>query len=257
MAIIDSNIAPFPVERETPVPSRFWWLKRIGAIVLITIIAGLILNWWWIREADRRYWALINDAHARGEPILPADFEAARITPPQNAAGFLTDAANGLIISQAIRELDLPSDGSRFTDAQIALLRSTVTTNAGSLQLARQVRSVQGVDWRIKLASPVLSGTFRHLRPQRELADELRWSAIYHHAIGEDREGIEALRDIFNQGHVLSRGPTTLIVHLVSIGLSAMACQCIDEIAPTMQIEGGPAGSPSTCLLYTSDAADE
>src|SRR6202030_2440545 len=56
-------------------PPRFWWLKRIALLVLIAIAAVTALRWWWGREADRRLAAIVADARARAEPILPEEFE--------------------------------------------------------------------------------------------------------------------------------------------------------------------------------------
>src|SRR6266478_6284348 len=91
---------------DPPNPPRYRWLKRIAGAMLITVIAGLLLHWWWVRAADRRYRAMIDSARAKGEPILPEDFDAAPVADENNKAFFLRQAAKAMKRSTAFVEFE-------------------------------------------------------------------------------------------------------------------------------------------------------
>ena len=45
---------PAPPAADTPIPPRFWWLKRI-LIAVGLMVVGLVGLWfWWNHEAERR-----------------------------------------------------------------------------------------------------------------------------------------------------------------------------------------------------------
>ncbi|HEY8751968.1 MAG TPA: hypothetical protein VIM11_28560 [Tepidisphaeraceae bacterium] len=242
--------------RQSAVPRRFWWLTRF-AIGLVALIAGLlILNQWWIHTADKRYQAVIDAAHARGEPILPADFDASPVPDEQNKALFLQNAAKAITLDPAYVAFQRSFDSDEpLTAEQLALIKKTLVANATALDLARRARSATGVDWKAPLRTPVISSptAFIHLNQQRELAKLLRCSALYNHSIGNDRESIEAVRDIFNLIDGIARGPTALVVNLVGIGLTAMATDTIEKIAPALTI--GQSNEPREGSALTGSAS--
>src|SRR5665213_2093956 len=101
---------PTIISQEAPNPHRFWWLKRIAVLVLVALAGLTVLRWLWAREADRRSAALIADAKARGEPILPEDFEAAKVPDADNAAILFSQAASVLVLSPAFGKLQTPDE---------------------------------------------------------------------------------------------------------------------------------------------------
>jgi len=257
-----ANAAP-----AAPRPPRFWWLKRLTVVFSIFIGAVIAFDVWWSHEADRHYQAAIDAIRARGEPVAPEDFDVTGVPDSQNAALTLqaAAAAPASSLSKGIDDsLENAADGDFDPNGWMKDARNSVTRFAPSLQLARQARSQPGVDWKIKLRSPVFTSTvFPHLNPQRELARVLKASARYHHAMGDDREAVEAVRDMLNQAHVLSRGPSVLVVHLVAIGLEANACQTVEQIAPDLQVEASgaattmPAATRQQAMGLIADLIDE
>lgn len=237
----DNSNSAYPAP-PTARPPRFRWLKRLTVVFAIFIGAVVLFDIWWTYEADRRFQAAIDASHARGEPAAPEDFDVSGVPDTENAALSLSNAAKPLGSGNPA-DVFLDAHGADFTDAwRGSIVQRIIASNATSLQLARLARSQPGVDWKIKMRSPVMSSTvFPHLNPQRELSELLKVSVRYHHAIGDDREAVETIRDMLNESHVVARGPSVLVVHLVSIGLEAMACNAVEQVAPDLQIGSGGA----------------
>jgi hypothetical protein len=234
----------------SPSPPRFWWLKRLTAAFVIFIGALIAFDAWWSHKADRRFSAEIAAIRARGEPVAPEDFDASPIPDAQNAAISL-QSATAMLASSSSKSVDdaleVAANGDFDTDGWMNDARNTVTQFTPSLRLARQARAQAGVDWKLKLRSPVLNSTvYPYLSTQRALARLLKASARYHHAVGEDREAVAAARDMLYQSHAIARGPSMLIVHLVTIGLEAIACQAVERITldPPV-VTGGPTSTPA------------
>jgi hypothetical protein len=222
---------------DVPTP-RFWWLKRLVALFAVFIILLVAFDVWWAHEARRRIEVKIAEIHARGEPILPEDFDAPPVPAAQNAALSLTYAANPLASGNSA-DTFLDAHGDDVSDAWKGdVAKNIAASNVASLQLARRARSQSGADWKSNLRSPVITAArFPNLNSQRELARLLRFSAHHHHAIGDDREAVETIRDMVNQSHVLARQPPVLVVHLVCLGLQGMTCATIEQIAPDLRVE--------------------
>ena len=232
---------------EVPYPPRYWWLKRIGVAIFVSIVAIILVNLWWAHVADRRYQALIDGAHSRGEPILPEDFDAAPVPDAQNKAAFLRKAADTVKLAQEFDDLTRShQDNAPFSGDEMAVLTRTMSANAQALRLARLARNATEVNWQIPVRTPVLnSSAFTNLNDQRSLARLLSWSAKYNHRLANDHESVEALRDAIDLAHTLGRGPSTLVVELVSIGINALAIESIEEIAPTLNIAPDDASNSS------------
>jgi hypothetical protein len=250
-----------------PAPSarRFWWLKRLSVAFTIFIGAVIAFEAWWFHEADRQIKAEFAAIRARGEPAGPEDFNVTGVPDAQNAALTLQAAATtpASAPSGTVDDaLENAANGDFNPNGWMKDATRIVADFAPSLRLARQARAQPGVDWKIKFRSPVHGTLLPHLNPQRELAKVQKASARYHHAIGNDREAIETIGDMLNGSHVLSRGPSLLVVHLVGVGLQAMACQTVEQIAPDLQVDSGgastrPAATRRQVLDLIADLLDE
>ena len=61
------------------IPATVLVAQARGTILFVVTLVSLGgLRWWWGKIADDRLAAMIAQAHARGEPILPEDFNPAR-----------------------------------------------------------------------------------------------------------------------------------------------------------------------------------
>src|SRR5204863_7236699 len=88
-----------------PYPPRFRALKRWSVIGSLVIIALAVLRIWWGRECQRRFDALVTDAHGHGRRILINDFAFSPVPDERNAAAVLRTAANALNKNKS-KELD-------------------------------------------------------------------------------------------------------------------------------------------------------
>ena len=89
MAASTNLTDPAASDEPRPIPSRFWWLKRVGVGVMILV--GLLggLRWWWGAHAHAKLQAEIDRIRAAGEPIEPEDFVTPWVASDRNAASLL------------------------------------------------------------------------------------------------------------------------------------------------------------------------
>src|SRR5690348_5465794 len=144
--------------QDAPIPPRFWWLKRIASLVVVAVMAAVVLNWWWISAADRRYREVIDSARARGEPILPDDFDAAPVPEEQNKAIFLRDAVKAINKTPELVQFESSYDSYvPLHEDQLGMLKQLVAANKQALILARRARLAPGVDWQTPMRTPVIT----------------------------------------------------------------------------------------------------
>src|SRR5436190_804927 len=82
----------------TEIPRRFWWLKRIGVVVLV--LGGILvgLRYWALAVAKRRLEAEIDGINARGEPLAPEDFLEQPVTAEEDAGPDLLAAGTMFVV---------------------------------------------------------------------------------------------------------------------------------------------------------------
>ena len=225
-----------------PIPPRYWWLKRILLVGGIFAVGLIGLRIWWGCEAERRLQAAIDKYRAAGQPVLLEDFAVEPIPDEDNAAHFLTQAAAKLTQPADVRFSveNFLKDRQLLTD-QADQLAQLIQANQETLDLIRTARSKTAVDWKIKLASPMINLLVPMLSPQRQMAKLTSLMARYHHQAGNDAAAIESLRDTLAIGNYTARGNPTLIAHLVRVAIEALAIYEIESIAPTLRVVESPA----------------
>ena len=236
-------------ETEHPYPPRLWWLKR-GVLAGILVLGGLAaLRWWWGREADRRLHAVIAAAQARGEPVLPADFETPQ-TSAETADKALLVAANQVVEGTNLKWLSL-HDRLPLLPQAMEQIRVLSASNQQALDSVRRARALPLVNWGSPPGGelpPVLPGR-SNLRLSA-LARLLRWNALRQHQSGNDYEAAELIVDLLHQQRVLDHGPATLIVHILALAVQERGTECVFDIAPALNINGSgqaaPGRSPAT-----------
>ena len=77
---------------------------------------------------------------------------------------------------------------------------------------------------------------FPNLGPQRRVAKFLCVAALYQHHQGDDAAAIRSLRDARMLGATIGRQRGVVIVHLVVVGVDALATGAIEAIAPTLRV---------------------
>jgi len=220
-----------------PFPPRYWWLKRIAVAFGVLIAALLGLRVWWGAVASRRLNDEIARIEAAGEPIWPEDFDSEPVPDEDNTVTLLLQAQTlmspivglSLDAGEILRNPDLVDQ--RFGEAH-ALIQG----NAPALELVRAARDKPGVDWGIRIRSPIISFLSQSLSGQRGLARLLCAAAIYHHKISDDAAAIENLRDALAVGKVMDRRPG-LIAHLVAISMDDSVSSAIQRFSPFLNVE--------------------
>jgi len=231
----DVQIAPGRRERRRP---RHRWLKRIGLMIALSLVALVALRVWWSWEAGRRLRAKIDEYRAAGQPVLLQDFAMPSVADADNAALLLRKAAAALVEPD-----DVPISIADVIDApqvvnerpkEVALL---IEANAEALRLVRGVRAKPKADWGVRLASPVVNVTLPDLRPQKDLARVCCVAALYHHQQGSNHEAIAAVRDILDIADRVGQMGPFLIAHLVRLAITDLAVTAIEGIAYDLQVQ--------------------
>src|SRR5579871_6429574 len=112
-----STLATEPAYRALP---RYRWLRRISVGLLTAAILLAAARGWWGYVADRRLAKLIDEAHARGESILPEEFRSASVVDSRNAALLYLKA--GTAITPVTGFEDLQLDSEPLTAADYSLI---------------------------------------------------------------------------------------------------------------------------------------
>jgi hypothetical protein len=217
----------------TPVPVRYWWLKRLGAAAILFVLALIGLRIWWGHVAEARLQAKIAEYRAEGEPVLVEDFVYPPIPDAENGARFIQRAAAQM--SGAL-ELDDVIVGLRDGTLGAADAHAFLESYADPLQLAHEARLRTSVDWGVALTSPVFGTMVLSLAPQRELAKALCIAAHYEHAIGDDAAAVESLRDVLGLGRHFSAPQHFLIGWLGGVSMDSLAVRTIEEIATNLRV---------------------
>jgi hypothetical protein len=226
---------------ESPIPPRFWWLKRLTvlALVFFALLAGV--RWWWAREADRRLAALIADARSRGEPVFPEEFAPKSVPDDQNAAILFDQAAAAIAITPQFSRLDPPgvdpSDPFKpLTSSQLQIAGTNLAANRRALDLARQAASRPAASWGSRDSSQAIR---KRGMPQRNLAKLLCWAAVYSHANGDDREALSLVGDLLAQSRAMDSGPMTFMTRRYSMLMEGEAVSAVRRISNDLWIDPG------------------
>lgn len=230
-------------------PPRYRWLKRIGLLVVLVLLALGVLRWWWGHVAQVRLQRVIDAAHARGEPILPEDFTPQSIPEGQNAAVTLQLAAAAIVRDPNSDAMDNDSLSGPFTPLEVNRTDAVAANNGRALRLVRQARSQPRADWGLVFHSPIPPNySLRYLNTQRELASIQKWVALGDHAKGKDAEPLERALDLLHQADALQQGTSVVITYLVSIGISALTTDLLERITPDLRVtaHGPPTGGTAS-----------
>ncbi len=220
----------------SPVPPRYWWLKRIlivsGAFLILLVGARL----WWGWEANRQLQAEIDRIIAAGEPIYPADFDPPPMRLEENAAKLYLDAEATLNFG--------PTQGdfvSKFAGkyAQIRKrideVEPFVLANTKAFQLVHRAGERKKVDWGGRIRSPAINFLMPNLSAHRHMSKTLSITATYHAERGDDLEALTTLLDAFRFSKAIDH-ETFLIGHLVATACRALVVHDIEHVAPMLSI---------------------
>jgi len=226
-----------PSEPDYPYPPRFRALKRWSVIGSLVIIALVGLRIWWGRECQRRFDALVTDAHSHGRRILINDFAFSPVPDERNAAAVLRTAANALNKNKS-KELDEWDFGGELplNTTDVRMIQELLRTHGDDLGQARGARDLKQVDWGVRLRTPAMNVLLPFLSEIRHLSSTEQAVALYQHTRGNDRETMEGVRDILFQARALEAEPTFLVSHLVSISVQSLGSRLVLQTAPDLAV---------------------
>ena len=220
----------------SPVPPRFWWLKRIIVVSATLLVVLLGVRLWWGWEANRRLQAEIDRIIAAGEPIYPADFDPPEMLPEENAAKLYLDAEAALNLTPTQNEFvnrlagDYAEIRQRMDD-----IEPIVLANAKAYQLVRQGSELKKFDWGNRRRSPAINFMVPNLSMHRYLSKVLSVTATYHAERGNYAEALATLLDAFRFADAIDREPY-LISHLVALACQSLFVGDVEHLAPTLAV---------------------
>lgn len=221
-----------------PVSRRRRWVKRIASVI-IAICISLVYSLWDRHHGRELLDAQIATIRAKSEPITPADFKHAPIPDDRNAARMLLHAADSIEISgderDRIESLIYNHPAAPSAD-DLAFAAQIMDRNQRVLEEVAIARLTPEFDWQIQWIHPALKSDLPHLRRVRELATFLSYVAWQRHQTGDDGVAMTAISDLLRLSR-MSDDPGTMVSHLVSIGICAMASDRIRNMALTLKVE--------------------
>jgi hypothetical protein len=231
----------------TPIPARFWWLKRFalaGFLIGLTLV-GVHLAWdYWAQKAWDRF---VAERRAEGEPVLIEDYAPALVPDEENGAQIVMDVAAR---SSAIEQPNLPTIGD-FTDLSAvrafqSLAHRAIEERADLLCDLRAARDLPRTNWGTVFTSPLINVLMPYLSPARNSAKLACAAALVEHDRGSDAEAVESLIDGLEVGARLRRSEfPCVITDLVAIACDALVASAVQSLVCELLIADGSVGTVS------------
>jgi hypothetical protein len=218
------------------VPPRFWWFKRItcaGAAYLLILIAVRI---WWGWVADARLQAAVEARRAAGEPVALEDFIHPPIPDEDNAAYFLGQAINAIKVPEGFKDIG-EVEATIRSDPQAAVASELVAMNGEALRLIGLACRLDAVDWKVRLAFPLMKVNYPYLSESRQLARLLMIVALERHRSGDDAGALDAVHSGLAVAAWAADGP--IIGHLTRTAVDALMVDALEQMTPTLRIQAG------------------
>jgi len=213
------------------------WACLISAGLILAVALGFLT---WQQSVKRQLFAQVAVYRAAGEPVWPTDFVAAPIPDEQNAAIDLTRAAHSIDQSSEVyKRYDRLNLALPLTAEEQATVAAMIEQSRTALDGARTATTKPSVNWGAPLKSPLVLRLLPYLNNQRELANLLAADAYLKHQQGDDHLASDRIEQILFQSQALSQ-EHTLVDHLVSVGLAALATSRCEQIAPDLRIGNDP-----------------
>jgi hypothetical protein len=236
------------------------WGRRlfIAAGTVLVGSGGLLLLVLWF--PGDRFDAKIQSYQARGEPILPQDFNPPEVPDEHNGALVYRKAADALTAAvpdeDRLRFNKEPIGYLPLSVPQRALIRDIVAQSAEPLRLMRVARGMPEINWNIRLVSPVSPPLPRidGLEPLEKLT---RAAALDAFDRGAHAAAVEYLLDLAALARAMDQLPPMLITHMLSNGHDARVAETVLSIPPDLAAEAeAPARQLVTALFDTKRRRD-
>lgn len=231
----------------TPIPKRFWWLKRLGilAAVLAVLIGGL--RWYWGQLAQSRLDNALAKIRARGEPTRLEHLKQPDVPDKQNAAHYLRQAlnhwprVNGKLITETDwwTKSDDPVVGAgknaKHPDP-IQDQKAYLKRCEKSLKLLQKATKAPKTDWGVNLTSPALYIKVPHLSSMRQLGDVVYDAGLRANQTGNSEKALKLVTHQFMIAERVDREPAALIGALVAMGIRGQATELIQLMSHDINV---------------------
>ncbi len=242
---------PRRLHEDLPYPPRFWWLKRLGLAYAVFLLAMSVTYAGWVKLSHHRLDAVVAEIHARGEPVLPQDFDPPAIPDDRNAAVLLRRAAaslGGTDKWKAYLTGDARDDPRWLTSKELEQIDALVRQNPATIRLVRAARELPSADWGIRLRKKLIRTLLPDLNEQRDLAQFVACAALAAHARGDDAEAVELCRDLLQLAEHVNDTPPFYVVQMVGLKATGMEADVIEQLAPRLDLHD-PASRQSAQAL--------
>jgi hypothetical protein len=216
-------------------PRRTWQRQFLTAMQLLVLFA-LIGHGLWGVSARHRLDAQLKQLHDAGEPIYPDDFVTPTPPPGQNAADDLIAAGDIAKQQDSIsREFDQLSFALPLTEKDIATITSMVESRRAIFPLMESAATKPLLHWNIDHTDPFLLDK-PSLTGIRSLANILKADALLAYQQGHQAIACHRIELMLMLSRAVDRQPS-MVPHLVSVGIAAMAADIAEQIAPDLRID--------------------
>jgi hypothetical protein len=249
---MQSNASPQIVAK-----SRWRRFGRAMIGVAICVITSYAWRFVSNRVAQNALDAEIARLRGLGQIVTVDDFNSQPPIPDADNAAVLYKQAFLTPRTPAQEEFYTNVDVARLmSDDRKAVLRTFPVTFAKSLQLARQARQRKLADFAEVMTSPMLQSLQPRLNDSRDLANVIKFSTVAAHLDGRDSDAVEYVRDLLHLAAMLDQRNATIVSHLVSIGISAMASDQAMALSQDLRLGPAPAASAEQVRGLIADLLD-
>lgn len=205
----------------------------IGFSILIGATLVMRLVWGW--QVERAVQADYDRLRARGAAVTVDQLNESLVSGARDA------------ITQVARAAKLDSQGSPMNGSQSfphyppygtaweAAAAQSEADNAAVFDLIRRLRHTTDAEFRTPVSSPLVAVLLPGLHDTRTVANTVGDGARYRHLRGDDAEALERILDLLNLSRLV-RQERFVVSGLVGAGISAMACQITEVIAPGLNV---------------------
>ena len=235
---------------------RFAWRKWLrAALVIVSIVA---MHQWWGQRAAHRLDREVLALAAAGEPVTPQALLGPALPDEQNAAVDLRASADSIessAKSDALRWVLDTEPAPPLTEGERCAIGALMYEHRDAFARVRAARARAGVDWQVRLASPLFDTPAKDVYRLSDLAELLELAVLYEHARGDHGAALQHVRDVLfvsraAGGHPRSTGSS--FVEAAALRL----CQVAPELRVAPDGRDG-AATPADVASAVSELLDD
>jgi hypothetical protein len=212
---------------------------------LTVIVAPAVALWGWGEYEERALARRVETLRAAGEPVTPADLASPAVPDRDNAAAAFRKASRTIDPkSAAWVALGDPAEKPRLplSGEGRAVLLAVVAQNARALRQVGPAARMNGADWGIEFASPMIQTVLPDLPEQRALAQLLGIDGIVALDQGDPARALLRANQLLAQARAMDQFPQ-LLGHLMAGSFCTTAVHVTAEAA--RQVAAGDAPAPA------------